>query len=69
MNTKREHTRSGSRGRCLRRSVERLSNHEGDTVKAKDRLELNLARDVESSRDFHRRVDSRRKTRKMEGVC
>lgn len=30
VNTKRGCTRSGSRGRCLRRSVEMLSNHEGD---------------------------------------
>lgn len=52
VNTEREHIRSGSRGRCLRRSIERLSNHEGDTVKAKDHLELILARNVKGSRDF-----------------
>lgn len=69
VNTKREHTVSRGRIRCLRRSTERLSNHEGDAVKARDYLELNLARDVKGSRDFHRHMDSRRKTREMESIC
>lgn len=61
---KREHTRSGSRVRCLRRSIETLTNHEEDEVKAKDHLELNLARDVKGNKkDFYRHMDSRRKTR------
>lgn len=70
VDTKRECMRSGNRSRCLRRSVETLSNQEGDAVTAKDHLELILARDVKGSRDFHWSMDSRRrKTRKMEGIC
>lgn len=62
-NIKREHTRSGSRVKCLRRRIEILSNHEGDAVKARDHLKLNLARDVKGNKDFYRHMDSKRKTR------
>lgn len=64
-NIRREHTKSGSRARCLRRRTDTLPNHEGDAVKAKANLELNLAGNVKGNKDFSGKWTAKKRLGKM----
>lgn len=46
---------------CIRSSMETLSHHESDAVKAKDHFELNFARDVKVSKDIYKHGQQQKK--------